>query len=329
MSQASAAQCLDSYPDSAWQVEEPKDIPLKSDLVRTMHTRQFTNVHGYKYQINDAIDAAGTTVRLVREQEPLDTLINGLSIAYHLSAGAKETVSYSYKGANCQDRSINIERLIKFNNPNLKTLDLSNNQVIIDNFFVPTVYANFVKLSTFLNKDYPTEAFKSFVEVLRAYLKGGTEATDNTGSTDGDAWAAQWIYEEYAKKNLGMRGLFYGWWPTVTSPDACLASGPWNNGGLRYSNFDGRISFPKNDASCIVSVYLQTNDGGIAKVGEFKVINGTSTYRKILDKAAADKAAADAKAAVIKKTTITCLKGKLIKKVTAVNPVCPKGYKKK
>jgi hypothetical protein len=31
----------------------------------------------------------------------------------------------------------------------------------------------------------------------------------------------------------------------------------------------------------------------------------------------------------VKKTTITCAKGKLIKKVTAVKPVCPAGYKKK
>ena len=34
-------------------------------------------------------------------------------------------------------------------------------------------------------------------------------------------------------------------------------------------------------------------------------------------------------AAALKKTTITCLKGKLVKKVTASKPVCPKGYKKK
>ena len=32
---------------------------------------------------------------------------------------------------------------------------------------------------------------------------------------------------------------------------------------------------------------------------------------------------------VAKKRTITCLKGKTIKKVTATNPLCPKGYKKK
>jgi hypothetical protein len=30
-----------------------------------------------------------------------------------------------------------------------------------------------------------------------------------------------------------------------------------------------------------------------------------------------------------KKSTITCVKGKLIKKVTAVSPKCPAGYKKK
>jgi hypothetical protein len=30
-----------------------------------------------------------------------------------------------------------------------------------------------------------------------------------------------------------------------------------------------------------------------------------------------------------KKTTITCVKGKTSKKVTAVNPKCPAGYKKK
>jgi len=45
-------------------------------------------------------------------------------------------------------------------------------------------------------------------------------------------------------------------------------------------------------------------------------------------KAIADKLAA-AKAAALKKTTITCIKGKSVKKVTAVKPVCPKGYKKK
>jgi len=40
-------------------------------------------------------------------------------------------------------------------------------------------------------------------------------------------------------------------------------------------------------------------------------------------------AEAKAKAAMSKKTTIKCVKGKITKKVTSVNPKCPKGYKKK
>ena len=43
----------------------------------------------------------------------------------------------------------------------------------------------------------------------------------------------------------------------------------------------------------------------------------------------AEAKAAAAKAAALKKKTITCIKGKLTKKVTAVKPVCPAGYKKK
>jgi hypothetical protein len=46
-------------------------------------------------------------------------------------------------------------------------------------------------------------------------------------------------------------------------------------------------------------------------------------------KASQEKIAAAAKVAATKKKTITCIKGKLTKKVTAVKPVCPKGYKKK
>jgi hypothetical protein len=38
---------------------------------------------------------------------------------------------------------------------------------------------------------------------------------------------------------------------------------------------------------------------------------------------------AKAKAAASKKTTISCVKGKLVKKVTGVGPKCPAGYKLK
>jgi hypothetical protein len=53
----------------------------------------------------------------------------------------------------------------------------------------------------------------------------------------------------------------------------------------------------------------------------------------LADKIAADKLAAAklaaAKNAIQSKTTITCIKGKLIRSVTGVKPVCPSGYRKK
>ena len=50
--------------------------------------------------------------------------------------------------------------------------------------------------------------------------------------------------------------------------------------------------------------------------------------RLIAEKLVAEKLAA-ARLASLRKTTITCFKGKATKKVTAVNPKCPAGYKKK
>ncbi len=70
------------------------------------------------------------------------------------------------------------------------------------------------------------------------------------------------------------------------------------------------------------------------------IADAKAEAERILAKAAAEKLIADAKAeaerilaaakaAATAKTTITCTKGKLIKKVTAVKPKCPAGYKVK
>ena len=76
---------------------------------------------------------------------------------------------------------------------------------------------------------------------------------------------------------------------------------------------------------------LKTKQEAEAKVAAEKAAADLKAKKAAEAKAAAAKilAAAKAKAAAAKKTTITCVKGKLTKKVTAVKPVCPKGYKKK
>ena len=65
-----------------------------------------------------------------------------------------------------------------------------------------------------------------------------------------------------------------------------------------------------------------------APTTEAKAAAELKTKEEADAKAAAEKAIRD-KAAATKKVTITCTKGKLTKKVTAVKPKCPTGYKKK
>ena len=75
-----------------------------------------------------------------------------------------------------------------------------------------------------------------------------------------------------------------------------------------------KISVPKTFTQSDIDQAIQDNEA-------FRI-------KAAADKAAADKAAAD-KAAASKKTTITCVKGKVTKKVTAVKPKCPSGYRVK
>jgi chemotaxis protein histidine kinase CheA len=87
----------------------------------------------------------------------------------------------------------------------------------------------------------------------------------------------------------------------------------------------------KQEAEAKVAADLNAKQEAEAKVAADKAAADLKAKKAAEAKAAAAKilAAAKAKAAAAKKTTITCVKGKLIKKVTAVKPVCPKGYKKK
>jgi hypothetical protein len=92
-------------------------------------------------------------------------------------------------------------------------------------------------------------------------------------------------------------------------------------------------SNPKNDIDRYKNAPLSS--GQYVKVKDFvifadQVNKVTGSFRIFTSKEFQNKLSLEAKAnSQTKKTTITCVKGKLIKKVTAVKPVCPKGYKKK
>jgi hypothetical protein len=94
------------------------------------------------------------------------------------------------------------------------------------------------------------------------------------------------------------------------------------------NSYKGKVSWKLSRSKAEID---QAADAALAAAE--KADAAKTAAQEVADKEAAAKAAAAkaaaAKAAASKKTTITCVKGKLSKKVSAVNPKCPTGYKKK
>ena len=84
----------------------------------------------------------------------------------------------------------------------------------------------------------------------------------------------------------------------------------------------------KQEAEAKVAAELKAKQEADAKAALELKAKEEADAKAVADKLAAEKLAAT-KAAALKKTTITCIKGKLVKKVTAVKPLCPAGYKRK
>ena len=110
---------------------------------------------------------------------------------------------------------------------------------------------------------------------------------------------------------------------------------------LRYSLCDENIDLINMIQSNVVNITKEQISFIEAKSAAELKAKQEAEAKAAADKAAGEKIISDAKAeaarilaaakaaASKKKITITCEKGKLTKKVTAVKPVCPKGYKKK
>ena len=137
-------------------------------------------------------------------------------------------------------------------------------------------------------------------------------------------------------------------------------SGPYTAVRLKPNYTDGKLNASGNywgtqGASTISSMVKDKNDGlefadfidvsaplaqAPSAVPASSILQSEAEAKAKAEAEAKAKAEAEAKAkaeaeakakanSLSRKTTITCLKGKLTRKVTAVNPKCPAGYKKK
>jgi len=158
-------------------------------------------------------------------------------------------------------------------------------------------------------------------------LDVGVPNSENFGSVcDGDSGAGFFVEKGDTRYYLGPVGGQQAGIPNCQS----ASSATFGVGG-GISGITGTYKFLLliKEAESLV---VDDKQKDMKKVEEERLAAELKAKQEADAKAAADlkaKQDVDTKAAALKKTTITCVKGKLTKKVTAVKPKCPSGYKLK
>ena len=115
---------------------------------------------------------------------------------------------------------------------------------------------------------------------------------------------------------------------STSSSNLPIASTELANIWANTANEIGNRIQQENEAK-LVAAELKAKQEAEAKATADLKAKQEADVKAALDLKAKQEAEAKTKAAATKKTTVTCVKGKLTKKVTAVKPVCPTGYKVK
>lgn len=144
------------------------------------------------------------------------------------------------------------------------------------------------------------------------------------GNTFGSTRNLLSVVIPYGVQTIGNSAFEFSELSSITIPKTVISIGDF---AFRFTNFT-TFDIPDSVRS-IGSNAFDSNVTSIIYCGEAKNLPTAPTCpaeRKAIIDAAAKAAA---KVAPAKKTTITCVKGKLIKKVTALKPKCPSGYRAK
>jgi hypothetical protein len=89
------------------------------------------------------------------------------------------------------------------------------------------------------------------------------------------------------------------------------------------------VSIVNESGEAKVATTVMTERGGWLHLSVAGFTFSSPTLRVKLSQDVEEKKSSDSIQAISKKTTITCIKGKKTKKVSAIKPACPSGWKKK
>jgi hypothetical protein len=342
---SSAEVCLAQYPDSEWTNGMPSGLPTNSNLLLVGLDFRYTNALGETRIVSWKYGQSGSAKILL----PVQYFYSGsdVSLQNQVKKETKTITTYTYQGANCTERNITVVSPIK----TLDIFPIGRTETIF-NSLLPSLFsltgrANVEKQLNFIAKSYLDKGLIDFIKILDDSKSRPINPNDllNAGKFD----VYDQLYVLYANQNIDIRGGLFASRPIGFSLDRCVTVDSPNGSSVIVG--DASYFFSKEIPVCKITVVMSTNDGRWLHLGDEYLTNPTyeveqkKSKQEAEAKAAAElkakqkaeaKAAAELKAkqeaeakSAAKKTTITCVKGKLVKKVTAAKPKCPSGYKVK
>ncbi len=323
---ASATEvCLANFQDSDWKLGQPNNVFLNSDLILSKASVSFVNLKGDYFKINFRPE----DFRYIKFK-----IKAGLSQTYFLNSNSKLSFVWVYEGKSCLTRVVEIDAnaveptqefsvaALELWANNLSGLDgtrfnfkeialakeifLRASEYVSNNPKVSVKYRDFETVKNLTFDDYrENERFEFPQRTISDYIQS-------------------FISSEYKSENpTYLKNLKYVFLQLQAySPDGCIRfhineiirqqDGLEGKDSLYSPRPYGFYYFPKKQDCKVNLVYLDENLEAI--------LFGQIILQPVV---------AQSSSTIGKKTTITCIKGKVTKKVTAVKPKCPAGYRKK
>jgi hypothetical protein len=337
---ALADQCLSQFPDSMWSNGIPANLPTGPDLILTAQSASYTNTLGKTVSIANKYDPSmnGGTMPLAFS----DYLYSNSPVSLNFKVTSQTVISYTYTylGANCSERTIHASG--HFNFQVITPIEMTDNSYETEslNVFDLTKASTFGNVPlNFLQRDFLKLGLKPLVELIsqtknqplklikpdfypqRVTWPNSPEVPKyNSGFDPGETLPMELIYGLYAQHGIDIRYGFFQGSILGIFQDGCAVSNqsgtasPWQPSPIFRE--DSFVYFLKPISTCKATILLQNLNGKWLHVGDEYIQSPvTSPSTKSPTKIAS--------------TTITCIKGKLTKQVTGINPSCPAGYKKK
>jgi hypothetical protein len=303
-------QCLAEFPDSAWTNTSPSNLRLSKDLLLTNVSYKFTNLNGKVFSKSTDYSPASSQYRIY-DLKINDWIIDKISLNYQVNENSKVDFKYTYSGANCSTRSINVSvpfPLIRIN-PIVMVND-SDFSIELEKLYFPAGYSGIEKKLNFLQKPYLKKGINDFIKLISDSKVNPLDP--NALLNNGNFGAYTQLYSLYASQGIDIRdGLFVNQ-PVELSLNSCMLSGDQRPGSERSHviSGDATIYFDSINKTCKTHVYFKNSDQKWLFLGEIYYKN--PRYKSFSKS----------------EKSIKCMKGKSIKEVSGNNSKCPKGFKK-